>query len=237
ATADGFVDAGSGQALGFGADAGDSDTFYALAAASDEPIPLRVRSTAGRITRVDPTSASDLWTVDLGQEAATALAFTAEMVFAQPSDGSSAVGVRAIDLVDGTVVWEADAGRIVGNSAGYWSTFASDVVLAHRTGRKGDLVALDTVNGQELFGIACADDCEFGAQSREVIYLSEGWPDGSGRIRAVSLVDGSELWTAEVELPQIYDWTPKVEFTATHLWLKSAGQVGVGTHEVMQRIV
>ncbi|MDR3107922.1 MAG: PQQ-like beta-propeller repeat protein, partial [Bifidobacteriaceae bacterium] len=238
ATEDGFVEATSGRALGFGADAAGGAAIYAMAAASEEPIPIRFDLASGQVVRLDPADGTAVWTVEPNQEfSASGVAFSDGLVLVPAFAGSDQVSVIAIDLASGEVRWEALAGETVGNRAGYWFTAVSDVILAYRQGSAGNLIGLDAASGQEVLAVECEGDCEFMVQGRSMAYLSQDWGDSTIQLRAVGLAEGGgDLWSVPVELPANSDWRPGLVFSETHLWLESSCQEGEIVYEVIRLI-
>ncbi|MDR1187642.1 MAG: PQQ-binding-like beta-propeller repeat protein [Bifidobacteriaceae bacterium] len=236
-TEDGFVDALTGKALGFGADAGEPEISYAMPAAGPEPIVIRLDREAVRVARIDPTDGATQWQVEVPSQRHLSQSFFATgMVLVEVTDGLTPDTTRAIDLVEGTVVWASLTGGIVGNWVGHRPITVSEVILVSGPYGEGDLTAIDPATGEVAFVVPCPDDCRFGTQGRQVAYLIQDWADGSAHVRAVSLTDGADLWTLELSLAQTSDFGPALKFSRTHLWLEMICGQDDTVYEVMQLI-
>jgi outer membrane protein assembly factor BamB len=232
-TQDGFVDAATGERFGFGADAAYGTVRYTFAAATPEPVVLRLDYTAGTLARLDAAGAA-LWEAQLPPGAtASGLGFTPDAILMR-DDMQETADIWAVDLGSGETRWRAPGGKILGARAAYWGVAADGAVLARRTGIEGDVVAFDAATGDELFGVACGDGCQFGLQGRSAAYFSRA-ADGAVRIEALSLAEGgAELWAADVPRPAGSEGSPEFHHSGAHLWIEFACEEGGQLYDVAQ---
>ncbi|MDR0591950.1 MAG: PQQ-binding-like beta-propeller repeat protein, partial [Bifidobacteriaceae bacterium] len=206
---DGFAAAATGQAVGFGQDAGDAGVRYQVL---EGGIVVRVESNAGgeaqSVTRVDPATGQDLW------DGAVRHTGPAAVVAA---DGRILTGgfeaVNCVDAETGEQRWSRPADRLIGPDGG-------NVLVGSADGR---VSALKTSTGaleyQFDVGAVDFDRADFGLGA-EILYLV-----GPDKLLAHRLEkDAAALW--ELPLPRSSADPPhRLVGAGGELWLVSGGDL------------